>query len=120
MPTLLGLLLCWIFVGRCEANKKLKEVEVIQQNSELLIREQLAINEVLLKETARLQRELAEAQRELTEGKCVICREADPSRVFIPCGHVCVCSSCWDRTANDTSRCPKCRQDVQFAFRAFV
>ena len=79
-------------------------------------KEQLAVNEVLLKETARLRRELVEA-----EARCVICWDAKPSLAFVPCGHVCVCSSCWGGfERNGGCRCPKCRQDVQFSFLVFI
>lgn len=57
------------------------QAEMVKQNSELVISEQLAVNEALLKETARLKQELIPAQ-------CVICRDAKPSMAFFPCGHV--------------------------------
>ena len=60
-------------------------------NAQLMMEDQFSLNEALVNETARLKRELAEA-----EAQCVICRDAKPSKAFVPCGHVCVCSSCWD------------------------
>eukprot|EP00435_Cladocopium_sp_Y103_P011879 s553_g3.t1 len=80
-------------------------------NSHQLISEQLALNEALLTETARLKRTLAEAR-----AQCVICQDAKPSQAFVPCGHVCVCLSCWDRLAQNGGKCPNCRQNIEFSF----
>eukprot|EP00435_Cladocopium_sp_Y103_P068221 s526_g31.t1 len=97
-----------------EADQKL---EAAKQNSNQFISEQLAVNETLLDETARLKQKLTEA----AEAQCVICRDAKPSRAFVPCGHVCVCISCWDGFArNGGQRCPNCRRDVQFSFPVFI
>ena len=79
-----------------------------------IINEQLAVNEALLQETTRLK-------REVTQALCVVCQDAKPSKAFVPCGHVCVCSSCWDSLArNGDGRCPNCRRDVQFSFSVFI
>ena len=99
---------------------KLKAAKVMEQNSQQLISEQLAVNTTLLQETARLKQKLGEAA-EAAQAPCVICRDAAPSRAFVPCGHVCLCSSCWARfEQNGGGRCPKCRQDVQFSFPVFI
>lgn len=99
-----------------KAESACQQVKGVEQNSELLISEQLAVNEVLHKETARLKRELREAQ-------CVICLNAKPSKAFIPCGHVCVCASCWDGFAQNGGSqlaCPACRRAVDFAHTVFI
>ena len=88
-------------------------------NAQLMMEDQFSLNEALVNETARLKRELAEA-----EAQCVICRDAKPSKAFVPCGHVCVCSSCWDgfgQTASGKpSVCPTCRREVEFSFSVFI
>lgn len=45
--------------------------------------------------------------------ECVICLEGVRSRVFRPCGHVCVCEKCCNSLMNSsTALCPMCRQPV--------
>ena len=91
----------------------------MEQNSQQLIREQLEVNDILVQETAHLKRKFTEA-REGTEAQCVICRDAKPSQAFVPCGHVCACSACWDVFAQTGGRkCPNCRRDVEFSFSHF-
>jgi hypothetical protein len=110
------------FVGLvpCEAEHKLEAAKVVEQNSHHLISEQLAVNETLLQEAARLKLELKALNEVETSAQCVICRDAKPSRAFVPCGHVCVCSSCWDEFDRNSGRCPKCRRDIQFSFSVFI
>lgn len=101
-------------VRQQEANQMLETAKVMEQNSKQVISEQLAVNESLLHETARLKRELNEAVNMAeASAQCVICRDAKPSKAFVPCGHVCVCSSCWDEfTRSSGSKCPKCRREI--------
>ncbi|CAL1170155.1 unnamed protein product [Cladocopium goreaui] len=103
-----------------EAEHKLEAAKVVEQNSHHLISEQLAVNETLLQEAARLKLELKALNEVETSAQCVICRDAKPSRAFVPCGHVCVCSSCWDEFDRNSGRCPKCRRDIQFSFSVFI
>lgn len=44
--------------------------------------------------------------------RCVICLEGSPSRVFLPCRHVCVCRSCFSRL----QACPLCRGPIYSYF----
>ena len=105
-----------VWLGCCEVDEKLEAAKLVEENSYRLVSEQLVVNEALLKETARLKQELVEAG-----AQCVICQDAKPSRAFVPCGHVCLCSSCWEDFArNGDGRCPNCRQDVQFSFSVFI
>ena len=86
----------------------------------MLISEQLAKNEVLVKDNARLQSELTEIQG---ESFCVVCRDATKSEAFVPCGHICVCEACYDRVARERAGsfiCPTCRREVCFAVRVYV
>ena len=89
------------WLGCCEVDKKLEAAKLAEENSYQLVSEQLGVIENLLQETARLKRELVEAG-----AQCVICRDSKPSRAFVPCGHVCLCSSCWDSfERNGGGRC---------------
>ena len=107
--------------GEADRNQKALQVaKVSELNLQLLMDEQFSRNEALEKETARLKRELAEA-----EAQCVICRDAKPSAAFVPCGHVCVCASCWDGfkqkgSGKSSLACPTCRREVQFSFSVFI
>lgn len=42
--------------------------------------------------------------------ECVICLADKPNRVYIPCGHQCVCSTC-DSPAS-LKKCPLCRRQI--------
>ena len=46
--------------------------------------------------------------------ECCICMCSDPNTVFIPCGHQCVCSDCFDilKKTKYNPPCPLCRRPV--------
>eukprot|EP00438_Fugacium_kawagutii_P011093 Skav218151 [mRNA] locus=scaffold2428:47235:53376:- [translate_table: standard] len=127
---------------RPSVDQKMKVAErrfkVAKQNSELMMWDQLEVNEQLLKEAARLNEQLeketarlneqllkerAQLKRESREAQCVICQDAKPSKAFVPCGHVCICASCWPdfvRNSGGQLLCPTCRQGVKFAHNVFL
>ena len=72
-------------IREMQANQKLEEAKVMEETSNQLIREQLEVNEILVKETVRLKQKVAEA----AEAQCLICREAKPSKAFVPAMFVC-------------------------------
>ena len=39
---------------------------------------------------------------------CVICFDGAKTRVFVPCGHLCVCAACGENVMASTKRCPIC------------
>jgi hypothetical protein len=48
------------------------------------------------------------------EHTCVVCIDAATDHAVIPCGHVCLCSTCGPRLARTRhARCPICREPVQ-------
>ena len=53
------------------------------------------------------------------EAECVVCMDAPPSHILIPCGHVCVCAACAERCTDITRECPICREPAQQAIRAY-
>jgi hypothetical protein len=55
---------------------------------------------------------LSDEQRD--EHTCVVCIDAATDHAVIPCGHVCLCSTCGPRLARTRhARCPICREPVQ-------
>ena len=61
---------------------------------------------------------LAKFEREIRDKKsCKICMEDDISVVFLPCGHLCCCSSCANRPA--VKICPICRIEIADKLRVF-
>lgn len=55
-------------------------------------------------------------REKLVGGNCSICLE-DPAVVcFVPCGHICSCSSC----ASSVSCCPICRSHIDQKIEAYV
>lgn len=58
-------------------------------------------------------------ERNYPMGSCIIgCQ--NPCQVgFIPCGHVCMCSRCWER-APSPKACPMCRKLVEHHTRLFL
>ncbi|KAK1295562.1 hypothetical protein QJS10_CPA16g00996 [Acorus calamus] len=46
---------------------------------------------------------------------CVICLEQEYNAVFVPCGHMCCCTTCSSHLMN----CPLCRRRIQQAVRTF-
>ena len=48
---------------------------------------------------------------------CVICYEKVPEVVFGPCGHKCICESCYDKNKNSLKNCPICRKNIDAVIR---
>ncbi|KAH7577491.1 hypothetical protein ACOSP7_001587 [Xanthoceras sorbifolium] len=46
---------------------------------------------------------------------CVICLEQDYNAVFVPCGHMCCCTTCSSHLTN----CPLCRRRIEQVVRTF-
>jgi hypothetical protein len=54
------------------------------------------------------------------EHTCVVCIDATTDHAVIPCGHVCLCSTCGPRLARTRhARCPICREPVQILQKLF-
>ena len=61
---------------------------------------------------------LSDEQR--SEHTCVVCIDATTDHAVIPCGHVCLCSTCGPRLARTRhARCPICREPVQILQKLF-
>ena len=51
--------------------------------------------------------------------QCVVCLDAEQTRVFAPCGHICCCDECCDRIMNSSKVCPLCRQPCTWGGRMY-
>jgi hypothetical protein len=47
--------------------------------------------------------------------ECVICLEAKPNQIFLPCAHLCTCSDCYQQMKMNKACCPLCRRYVTSA-----
>lgn len=57
----------------------------------------------------RLQKQIDESNK-----KCSVCMDNKVERIFIPCGHACLCDQCYERCQTFNFRnCPVCRTDGQ-------
>ncbi|XP_018414869.1 PREDICTED: E3 ubiquitin-protein ligase LRSAM1 isoform X2 [Nanorana parkeri] len=50
-----------------------------------------------------------------SNSECVVCMEQEAQSIFIPCGHVCCCSSCGDAL----QACPLCRSNIAQRIRIY-
>jgi hypothetical protein len=50
------------------------------------------------------------SKRQRCECECVVCLDAEPAVVLVPCGHLCLCQSCADLLR--APQCPICRAAV--------
>lgn len=50
---------------------------------------------------------------------CRICEDRPIESVLVPCGHLCMCATCWTAIAERDRTCPICRQAVDSAVRIF-
>jgi|LauGreDrversion4_2_1035121.scaffolds.fasta_scaffold317712_1 hypothetical protein len=46
-------------------------------------------------------------------GLCTYCLEKKSTMVFLPCGHCCMCRSCWAQYGNTIKDCPICRGEIK-------
>ena len=51
---------------------------------------------------------------------CVVCLDAEPQLAVIPCGHYCLCQSCWEQLGSgQQNTCVVCRGPVQDMLRIY-
>ena len=46
---------------------------------------------------------------QLPDGECCVCLDKQSTHAFVPCGHLCVCSSCAELLMRVDAKCPYCR-----------
>ena len=47
---------------------------------------------------------------QFTKQSCIVCSVEVPQYAFIPCGHLCICSSCSQEWIRKCSFCPICKE----------
>jgi hypothetical protein len=57
---------------------------------------------------------------ESIETECKVCMHAPKSHLFVPCGHMCVCSSCATIVMANTKMCPICCTPASHVVRLFL
>ncbi len=45
--------------------------------------------------------------------ECVVCMENDSEKLYLPCGHKCVCDKCSELLCKIKKECPLCRRYIQ-------
>ncbi|KYN11447.1 Baculoviral IAP repeat-containing protein 7-B, partial [Trachymyrmex cornetzi] len=53
-----------------------------------------------------------------TNGSCCTCLIANATHMFVPCGHLCICTDCKERLEDDN--CPLCRVEYNSCIRAII
>ena len=54
------------------------------------------------------------------EYECVVCLDPNPTHIFVPCAHFCVCVGCCeDIMAKPAPQCPQCLCSAQACFKVF-
>lgn len=59
--------------------------------------------------------------KDLDANTCVSCEEQPKDSVFIPCGHMCLCSGCADKLKKGgySQKCPICQSNVRDIVREY-
>ena len=58
--------------------------------------------------------------RQVKFGQCVVCCSRPKTHVFVPCGHLCACAACSDKTMRTNASCPICRKSSVATHRVFL
>eukprot|EP00735_Rhodelphis_limneticus_P001477 TRINITY_DN120_c0_g1::TRINITY_DN120_c0_g1_i1::g.14431::m.14431 TRINITY_DN120_c0_g1::TRINITY_DN120_c0_g1_i1::g.14431 ORF type:complete len:454 (+),score=20.43,sp/Q9FPT1/UBP12_ARATH/29.69/2e-15,zf-C3HC4_3/PF13920.1/1.7e+03,zf-C3HC4_3/PF13920.1/1.5e-10,MATH/PF00917.21/9.4e-10,zf-C3HC4_2/PF13923.1/3.6e+02,zf-C3HC4_2/PF13923.1/5.2e-06,zf-RING_2/PF13639.1/1.5e+03,zf-RING_2/PF13639.1/0.00012,zf-RING_5/PF14634.1/1.6e+02,zf-RING_5/PF14634.1/0.008,Cut12/PF11500.3/0.12,Baculo_IE-1/PF05290.6/1.9e+03,Baculo_ len=95
---------------KSEAKKLSKHKNTFEQLLEVKLREQQSR---FLEEKERIQR----------ENECKICYDSQIEEIVLPCGHVCICSSCaavLSSSIHAQTLCPICRTPCQSIRKAYL
>ena len=63
---------------------------------------------------------LSNDQETATNSTCVVCQDEIANFAVVPCGHVCLCSTCSDICTGDDRPCPLCRVDILSTLRIYL
>ena len=55
-----------------------------------------------------------------TSNDCNLCMSNPKDAAFIPCGHVCCCLFCAEKTIRGTRKCPICRTHIILIHKVFI
>ncbi|KAE8305699.1 Zinc finger, C3HC4 type (RING finger) domain-containing protein [Giardia duodenalis] len=66
---------------------------------------------IIRRQQAALRRRRPKAVKrvQLPDGECCVCLDKQSTHAFVPCGHLCVCSSCAELLMRVDAKCPYCR-----------
>ena len=53
------------------------------------------------------------------DSTCAICLTNSPNYSFVPCGHLCICEECKNRSSSKLRECPFCRQKYTQIMRVY-
>ena len=59
-------------------------------------------------------------EEEFDSKLCVVCQDAQKDVIFLPCRHMCACTSCARRLVGRLALCPVCRAPIRQRMEAFV
>ena len=62
-----------------------------------------------LQAAVKRRRPKAVKRVQLPDGECCVCLDKQTTHAFVPCGHLCVCSSCAELLMRVDAKCPYCR-----------
>ncbi len=66
------------------------------------------VHNKIIDKMGEIIRETIDNEKE-SRRKCVICWSDPPNQIFIPCGHLCICTQCSLNMNRIAARCPICR-----------
>jgi len=52
------------------------------------------------------------------DNECLLCLDNKKDIVFIPCGHVSMCSGCANKFTN--TECPCCRKTIEYMYKIYI
>lgn len=52
-----------------------------------------------------------------TDYECIVCLDAPPQVIFVPCGHMKTCAACAEKLMKRHSECPLCRTHIMKLIR---
>ena len=97
---------------RHTAKAKVEPLPQISGDTHRLLAQRDAVHE----QSAEVQADRRSALKSIEEGReCVVCWSRKSEIALIPCGHVCLCSSC-----PPLSVCPMCRAEVKSSLRVYL
>lgn len=98
---------------RIRDEEKLRKQEMMNQTKKIEIAVDNAVVDTVIKISEIPECEVGGLEQ------CVTCLSEDPTHVFIPCGHMCVCESCANTHAERQDRCPLCRTQPSGLLKVF-
>ena len=102
--------------GRREEQKEEEEEEEQEKKKEKEARMNTATLPNIIPAPSIAKSNIASKNSLKRKKVCNICMDSEADVVFMPCRHMCACSSCGDRLAN----CPICRKSIDHYIKVYV